>query len=154
MIIIDNYIRNRVEIDFVMNDEKIISIKIFENVKLFIDYIRTWNYVYYSFVNFKFLFINIKKNKFMNRDRRCVFLKYVKKIEKQYWMWFSNLRKFFKYHKIKFSKNEKWKNEKLNLFFQIANEFSIKRFVERFKKTSMFVANDVLKNVAKNVTKN
>ena len=39
--IIDNYIRNRVKIDFVVNDEKIISIKTFENVKSFIDHIRT-----------------------------------------------------------------------------------------------------------------
>ena len=151
---IDNYIRNRVEIDFVVNDEKTTSIKTFENVKSFIDHIRTWNCVYYSFVNFKFLLIDIKKNKFMNRDRRCVFLKYVKKIEKQYWMWFSNLRKVFKHHKVRFSKNEKWENEKLNLFFQTANELSIKRFVERFKKTSMLVANDASKNVAKNVAEN
>ena len=151
---IDNYIRNRVEIDFVVNDEKTTSIKTFENVKSFIDHIRTWNCVYYSFVNFKFLLIDIKKNKFMNRDRRCVFLKYVKKIEKQYWMWFSNLRKIFKHHKMKFSKNEKWESEKLNLFFQIANELSIKRFVERFKKTSMLVANDISKNVAEDVAEN
>ena len=38
---IDNYIRNRVEIDFVVNDEKTTSIKTFENVKSFIDHIRT-----------------------------------------------------------------------------------------------------------------
>ena len=35
------------------------------------------------------------------------------------------------------------------MFFQIANELSIKRLVERFKKTSVFVAKDAAKNQMK-----
>ena len=81
---IDVYIRNRVDTNSVMNEKKITFIEAFEKIKSSIDYIRIWNCVCYFFVNFKFLFVDIKKNKFMNRNRRCVFLNYVKKTNKQY----------------------------------------------------------------------
>ena len=141
---IDVYIRNRVDTNLVMNEKRITFIEVFEKVKSSIDYIRIWNCVCYFFVNFKFLLVDIKRNKFMNRDWRCVFLNYVKKSNKQYWMWTFDFKKIIKHHKMIFSKHEKWKSEKLNLFVQISNEFFIKRFVERSKKIVFFVFFDLI----------
>ena len=151
---VDVYIRNRVDTSSVMNEERITFIETFEKVKSSIDHIRIWNCVCYFFVNFKSLLVDIRRNKFMNRDRRCVFLSYVKESDKQYWMWVFDLRRVIKHHKMIFSKHEKWENEKLNLFVQTLNEFLIRRPVERSRKIVFFVFFDLaqIESAAESVT--
>ena len=68
----DVYIRNRVEIEFMMNENLIIFMKTFIRIKSFINHFRVWNCKYYAFVNSKFLTKN-RKNKFMKKKIMRVF---------------------------------------------------------------------------------
>ena len=132
--LIDIYLQNRVDTKLIIDDERTISTEVFDDFKLSINHLRIWKCVYYSSVDFKFMFTKIRKNKFIDREKRCVFLDYVKKTNKQYWMWASNLRKVIKHHKMTFSKNEKWRSEKLNLSIQTTNSLFVRRSIERSKK--------------------
>ena len=133
----DAYIRNRVGTGPVLKDEKTTPMEAFEGVKPSIDHIRTWGCVCYSPVDPKSLPIGTRKDKFMDRGRRCVFMGYVEETEKQYWMWSPDLRRVIKHHKVKFSENEKWGSEELNLPFQTANELPIRRPAGRPRKVLM-----------------
>ena len=54
-----------------------------------------------------------------------------------------------------FLKHEKCKSEKLNLFIQTSNEFSIKRSVERSRKIVFFVFSNLaqIESTAKSIIK-
>ena len=56
---------------------------------------------------------------------------------------------------MKFSKNEKWKNEKLNLFFQTTNEFSIKRSIKRSRKILIIIEENHIESqiISKSIAK-
>ena len=131
---IDAYIRNRVGTGPVVNGERTTPIEAFEGVKPSIDHMRTWACVCYSPVDPKSLPVGTRKDKIMDRGRRCVFLGYVEETDKQYWMWAPDLKRVIKHHKVTFSENEKWGNEELNLPFQTPNELPVRRPVGRPKK--------------------
>ena len=136
----DAYIRNRVGTGPVVEDERTTPIEAFEGVKPSIDHIRTWGCVCYSPVDPKSLPAGTRKDKFMDRGRRCVFLGYVEETEKQYWMWSPDLRRVIKHHKVTFSEHEKWGSEELNLPTQTSNELPVRRPVGRPKKVTVPVA--------------
>ncbi len=68
-----------------------ISKKTFIEIKLSINHVQVWECKCYSYINFKSLSVEDKWDKFMNRDRFNVFMKYVKNIDKQYHFWVSDL---------------------------------------------------------------
>lgn len=127
------YIRNRIATDSTVDGNFITFMKTFIGVKSFIDHIRVWDCKCYAFVNPKSL-TEDRKDKFMNRNKLCVFLKYVKKTDIQYLMWTSN-RGFIKHHKVVFAEDQKWKNKKLNLLIKTENVFSVKQSMDQSSKT-------------------
>ena len=129
----DAYIRNRVSTGLMINENSTIFMKAFIEIKSFIDHIRVWGCKCYVFVNSKF-FTRNRKNKFMNKNKFCVFFDYLKKIDTQYLMWISD-REFIKHHKIVFAEKQKWKNDDLNLSIRIENILSVKRSMRRSPKS-------------------
>jgi len=82
-------------------------------------------------------------DKFINRDRFNVFMKYVKNIDKQYHFWVSDLNQVIKNHAVKFAEDKKNEDMNLQLCKQTFNVFSEWRSVRRSLK------NNVSTNVSK-----
>ena len=82
-------------------------------------------------------------DKFMNRDRFNVFMKYVKNIDKEYHFWVSDLNQVIKNHAVKFAEDKKNEDMNLQLCKQTFNVFSEWRSVRRSLK------NNVSTNVSK-----
>jgi len=120
-----------------INKVFMISKKTFIEIKLSIDYVWVWECKCYSYIDFKSLSIEDKRDKFMNRDRLDIFMKYVKNINKQYHLWVSDLDQVIKSHIVKFAKDEKSKNMNLQLCKQTFNVFSERRFVKRSLKNNI-----------------
>ena len=129
------YIQNRVVTNSNVDENSINFIQNFTKIKSFIDYLRVWECICYSFVDTKLLFNNNKTNKFVNTKKFCVFINCDKNIITQYRMWIANSRNIIKHHKMIFSKHEKWKNESLNLFTITSNALFDKRFINKSRKT-------------------
>ncbi len=120
-----------------------ISKKTFIEIKLSIDHVRVWKCKCYSYVDLKSLSIEDRWDKFMNRDRLNVFMRYVKNINKQYRFWVSDLDQVIKNHAVKFTEDEKNENMNLQLRKQTFNVFSERKSVKRSSK------NNVSTNVSK-----
>ncbi len=120
-----------------------ISKKTFIEIKFSIDHVWVWECKCYSYIDLKSLSIEDKWNKFMNRDKLDVFIRYVKNIDKQYHLWISNLNQVIKNHIVKFIKDEKNENINLQLCKQTFNVLSKRKFVKRLSKNN--VSTNVLK---------
>ncbi len=106
-----------------INEVFMILKKIFIEIKLLIDHVQVWECKCYSYVDLKSLSVKDKWDKFMNKDRFNIFMKYVKNINKQYYFWVSDLDQVIKSHAVKFIKDEKSKNMNLQLCKQTFNVF-------------------------------
>ncbi len=120
-----------------------ISKKTFIKIKLSIDHVQVWECKCYSYVNFKLLSVEDRWDKFMNKDRFNIFMKYVKNINKQYHFWVSDLDWVIKNHAVKFAEDEKNENMNLQLCKQTFNVLSERRSVKRSSKNN--VSTNVLK---------
>ena len=85
------YLQNWIITRFLINEVLMISKKTFIEIKLSIDHVQVWECKCYSYIDFKLLSIEDRWDKFINRDRFNVFMKYVKNIDKQYHFWVSDL---------------------------------------------------------------
>ena len=130
----DFYLRNRIATESVINGKLIISEKAFTETKSFIDHIRVWGYKCYSYVNFKSLPVNERRDKFMNRERVKVFVEYVNEIIEQFRLWVLNLGRVIRSYTIKFNESEKNSFINLKLRKQIANVLSERRSVKRSRR--------------------
>ncbi len=123
-----------------------ISKKTFIEIKLSIDHVQVWECKCYSYIDLKSLLIEDRRDKFMNKDRFNVFMKYVKNINKQYHLWVSDLNRVIKSHAVKFTEDEKNENMNLQLCKQTFNVLSERRSVRRSSK------NNVSTNISKSDT--
>ncbi len=137
------YLQNWIITKLLINEAFMISKKTFIEIKLSIDHVQVWECKCYSYVDLKSLSIEDKWDKFMNRDRFNIFMKYVKNIDKQYCLWVSDLNRVIKSHAVKFTEDEKSENMNLWLHKQTFNVLSEQRSVKRSSK------NNVLTNVLK-----
>ena len=135
----DVYLRNRTVTKFLINEAFTTSKKTFIEIKFLINYVRVWEYKCYSHVNLKLLLVKERRDKFMNRDRLNVFMRYVKNIDKQYRLWVLNLYRVIKNHAIKFAENEKSEDINLRLRKQTFNVLSERRFVRRLLKNNVLI---------------
>ncbi len=139
----DVYLQNWIITRLLINEVFMISKKIFIEIKLSIDHVQVWECKCYSYVDLKSLSIENRWDKFMNRDRLDVFMKYVKNIDKQYHLWVSDLNQVIKSHAVKFAEDEKSENMNLWLHKQTFNVLSEWRSVKRSSK------NNISTNVSK-----
>lgn len=130
----DAYIRNRVDTRFIIDENSTTSIETFTEVKSSIDHFRVWECKCYTSVESKSLSKDDRKDKFMNRERFCVFLDYSDITDKQYYVWASNLEAVIRHHRVSFSEDEQWGSANLNLPVRIENMLSARRSVERSSK--------------------
>ena len=110
----DIYLCNWTMTNFLINNKSIILKKTFISDKSFINHICIWKYKCYFHVDLKSLLKN-RWNKFMNWEWVKVFMKYIKKITKQYLFWASDLKWIIKNYVVKFTENKKKNSVKLNL---------------------------------------
>ncbi len=80
----DVYLQNWIITKFLINEVLMTLKKTFIKIKLLIDHVRVWECKCYSYVDLKSLLIKDRWDKFMNKDKLNVFMKYVKNIDKQY----------------------------------------------------------------------
>ncbi len=139
----DVYLQNRIITKLLIDEVLTISKKTFIEIKLSIDHVRVWECKCYSYVDLKSLSIEGRRDKFMNRDRLDVFMRYVKNINKQYRLWISDLDRVIKSHAVKFAEDEKNEDMNLRLCKQTFNVLSERRSVKRSSK------NNVSTNVSK-----
>ncbi len=111
----DVYLWNWIIIRFLINEVLSTSKKTFIEIKLSINYVWVWECKCYSYVDLKSLSVENRWDKFMNRDRFDIFMKYVKNINKQYCLWVSDLNRVIKNHAVKFAEDEKSKDMNLQL---------------------------------------
>ncbi len=137
------YLQNWIIMKLLINEVFMILKKIFIEIKLLIDHVQVWECKCYSYVDLKLLSIEDRWDKFMNRDRFNVFMKYVKNIDKQYHLWVSDLNQVIKNHAVKFTEDEKNENMNLQLCKQTFNVLSEWRSVKKSSK------NNVSTNVSK-----
>jgi len=135
----DVYLQNWIIMRFLINEVLMISKKIFIEIKLSIDHVQVWECKCYSYVDLKLLSIKDRRDKFMNRDRFNVFIRYVKNINKQYHFWVSDLDRVIKSHAVKFAEDEKNENMNLQLCKQTFNVLSEWRFVRRSSKNNVSI---------------
>ncbi len=109
----DVYLQNWIIIRFLIDEVFMILKKTFIEIKFLIDHVQVWECKCYSYVDLKSLLIEDKWDKFMNKDRFNIFMKYVKNIDKQYCFWVSDLNRIIKNHAVKFVEDEK--SENMNL---------------------------------------
>jgi len=140
------YLQNQIIMKFLINEVFMILKKIFIEIKLSIDHVQVWECKCYSYIDLKLLSIEDRWDKFMNRDRFNVFMKYVKNIDKQYHLWVSDLNQVIKNHAVKFVEDEKNENMNLQLCKQIFNVLSEQRFVKRSLKNN--ISTNILKSDA------
>ncbi len=81
---INVYLQNWIITRFLINEVLMILKKIFIEIKLSIDHVQVWKCKCYSYINLKLLSVEDRWDKFMNRNRLDIFIKYVKNINKQY----------------------------------------------------------------------
>jgi len=139
----DVYLQNQIITRLLINEVLMISKKTFIKIKLSIDHVQVWECKCYSYVDLKSLSIEDRWDKFMNRDRLDVFMRYVKNINKQYHLWVSDLDQVIKNHVVKFAEDEKNENMNLQLCKQTFNVLSERKSVKRSSK------NNVSTNVSK-----
>ncbi len=137
------YLQNWIIMKLLIDKVLMILKKIFIEIKLSIDHVQVWECKCYSYVDLKSLSIEDRRDKFMNRDRLDVFMRYVKNIDKQYHLWVSDLDRVIKSHAVKFVEDEKSENMNLQLCKQTFNVLSKWRSVKRSSK------NNVSTNVSK-----
>jgi len=135
----DVYLQNWIIMRFLINEVLMISKKIFIEIKLSIDHVQVWECKCYSYVDLKLLSIKDRRDKFMNRDRFNVFMRYVKNINKQYHFWVSDLDQVIKSHAVKFAEDEKNENMNLQLCKQTFNVLSEWRFVRKSSKNNVSI---------------
>jgi len=135
----DVYLQNWIIMRFLINEVLMISKKIFIEIKLSIDHVQVWECKCYSYVDLKLLSIKDRRDKFMNRDRFNVFMRYVKNINKQYHFWVSDLDRVIKSHAVKFAEDEKNENMNLQLCKQTFNVLSEWRFVRKSSKNNVSI---------------
>ncbi len=140
------YLQNWIIMRFLINKALMISKKIFIEIKLSIDYVQVWRCKCYSYIDLKSLSIKDKRDKFMNRNRFNIFMKYVKNINKQYHFWVSDLNWVIKNHIIKFAEDEKNENMNLQLCKQTFNILSKQRSVRKSSKNNVSI--NILKSDA------
>ncbi len=117
--------------------------KIFIEIKLSIDHVWVWKCKCYSYIDFKSLSVENRWDKFMNKDKLDVFMKYVKNIDKQYYFWISDLDWVIKNHAVKFAEDKKSENMNLQLCKQTFNILSEQKSVKRSSKNN--VSTNILK---------
>ncbi len=139
----DVYLQNWIIMKLLINEVFMILKKTFIEIKLSIDYVWVWECKCYSYVDFKSLSIEDRRDKFMNRDKLNIFMKYVKNIDKQYHLWVSDLDQVIKNHAVKFAEDEKNENMNLQLYKQTFNVLSERKSVKKSSK------NNVSTNVSK-----
>jgi len=139
----DVYLQNWIITEFLINEVLTILKKTFIKIKLSIDHVRVWECKCYSYVDLKSLSIEDRRDKFMNRDRFNIFMKYVKNIDKQYHFWVSDLNRVIKSHAVKFAEDKKNEDMNLQLRKQTFNVLSERRSVKRSSK------NNISTNVSK-----
>ena len=139
----DVYLQNWIIMRLLIDEAFMISKKTFIEIKFSIDHVWVWRCKCYSYVDLKSLLIEDRQDKFINRDKFDIFMKYVKNIDKQYHLWVSNLHQVIKSHAVKFAEDEKSENMNLQLYKQTFNVLSERRFVKRSSK------NNISTNVSK-----
>ncbi len=142
----DVYLQNWIIMKLLINEVLMILKKTFIEIKLSIDHVQVWECKCYSYVDFKSLSIEDRWDKFMNRDRLDVFMKYVKNINKQYCLWVSDLNRVIKSHAVKFAEDEKNEDMNLQLCKQTFNVLSEQRSVRRSSKNN--ISTNILKSDA------
>ncbi len=128
---------------FLINEAFMILKKIFIEIKLSIDHVQVWKCKCYSYVDLKSLSVEDRWDRFMNRDKLDIFMKYVKNINKQYHLWVSDLDQVIKNHAVKFVENEKSENMNLQLCKQTFNVLSERKSVRKSSKNN--ISTNVLK---------
>ncbi len=139
----DVYLQNWIIMKLLINEVLMILKKTFIKIKLSIDHVWVWECKCYSYVDLKSLSVEDKWDKFMNRDRFNVFMKYVKNIDKQYHLWVSDLNQVIKNHIIKFAEDEKSEDMNLQLHKQTFNVLSKRKSVKKSSKNK--ISTNVLK---------
>ncbi len=76
------YLQNWIIMKLLINEVLMILKKTFIEIKLSIDHVQVWECKCYSYVDFKSLSVEDRWDKFMNRDKLNIFMKYVKNINK------------------------------------------------------------------------
>ncbi len=122
-----------------INKVLMISKKTFIEIKLSIDHVQVWECKCYSYIDLKSLSVDDRRDKFMNRDRFNIFMKYVKNINKQYHFWVSDFNRVIKNHAVKFAEDEKNKNMNLQLCKQTFNILSERKSVRRSSKNNVSI---------------
>ncbi len=140
------YLQNWIITKFLINEVFMISKKTFIEIKLSIDHVWVWECKCYSYIDFKSLSIENRRDKFMNRDKFNVFMRYVKNIDKQYHLWISDLNRVIKSHAVKFAEDEKNEDINLQLHKQTFNVLSEQKSVKRSSK------NNISTNISKSDT--
>ncbi len=135
----DIYLQNWIIIKLLINEAFTTLKKIFIEIKLSIDHVWVWECKCYLYVNLKSLSIKDRQDKFMNRDKLNIFMKYVKNINKQYHLWVSDLDQVIKNHAVKFIEDEKNENMNLQLHKQTFNVLSERRSVKRSSKNNISI---------------
>ena len=103
----DIYLQNWIIMKLLINEVLMILKKTFIEIKLSIDHVWVWECKCYSYIDFKSLSIEDRWDKFMNKDKLDIFMKYVKNIDKQYHFWVSDFNQVIKNHAVKFIEYEK-----------------------------------------------
>ncbi len=142
----DVYLQNWIIMRLLIDEAFMISKKTFIEIKFSIDHVWVWRCKCYSYVDLKSLLIEDRRDKFMNRDKLDVFMKYVKNINKQYHLWVSDLDRVIKSHAVKFAEDEKNEDMNLQLCKQTFNVLSERKSVKRSSKNN--ISTNVLKSDA------
>ena len=137
------YLQNWIITRFLINEVLMISKKTFIEIKLSIDHVQVWECKCYSYIDLKSLSVEDRWDKFMNRDRLDIFMKYMKNIDKQYHFWISDLNRVIKNHAVKFAEDEKNEDMNLQLCKQTFNILSEQRSVRKSSKNN--VSTNILK---------
>ncbi len=140
----DVYLQNQIIMKLLIDEVLTILKKTFIEIKLSIDHVWVWECKCYSYVDLKSLSIKDKWDKFMNRNRLDIFMRYVKNINKQYHLWVSDLDWVIKNHAVKFAEDEKNEDMNLQLCKQTFNILSEWRSVRKSSKNN--VSTNVLKS--------
>ena len=143
---INVYLQNWIITKFLIDEVLTILKKIFIEIKFSIDYIQVWECKCYSYVDLKSLSVENRWDKFINRNRFDIFMRYVKNIDKQYHLWVSDFNQVIKSHAVKFIEDEKNENINLQLCKQTFNVFSEQRSVRKLSKNN--ISTNILKSDA------
>ena len=89
--------------------------KAFDRVRLSINYLKVWDYIYYSFLLIKSLLKGSRTDKLIDRSRTSVFVGYIDNTNTIHYILAPDLKAVIKAYSIKFVENVKGSTVDLKL---------------------------------------